>query len=239
MSLLPLRSALGILLGATFLLALAWPRPTAAQEPGKFYLSWHAPYGHPRSRDQLSVACGDSSQRDTLYLTFDPGRDSTELVAVDAELRLIPARGDTLERHWWFESLSNPANLTADFNLENAPGARRIWEAMGAGGVRTVSGPKGAVIRLVWAVRPADVAVVHGGSQYAFARIVIPRPGNVDDCAHPVCIELVFGRLAFDVQDEHFVRDGRRWLSWNPGDQTPCAESIRKSRLAPWRPAGK
>ena len=99
-----------------------------------------------------------------------------------------------------------------------------------------VSGRTGADIRLVWAVRPLDITAIHGGHRYAFARLVIPRPANRDVCARPVCMELVFGRLACDIQDEQFVREGKRWVSWNPNDRAPCAAPIRKSRVTPWRP---
>lgn len=221
------------------LLLAAWPPAAESQSPpGRFFLSWNAPDGEPRGRESLSAACGDSSRRDTLYVTFDPGRDTTRVIAVDAEIRLWPAPGDTLDRHWWFESRSNPANLLADFNLDGVPGAERIWEATGAGGVRTVSLPDTAKIRLVWAVRMQDGAVLRGGRRYGFARLIVPRPRSAGVCARPLCFELTYARLATDLRDADIIRQGKRWVSWNPGGTAPCAERVRIARVAPWRGPG-
>ena len=237
MSFLPSPRVTAFLLACGLVIACGAARNASAQiEPGQFFLSWNAPYGEPRARDQRTIACGDTSERDTLFVTFETGRDSVQLIAVDARIRIVPAPPDTLERHWWFESRSNPAHLTVDFNLEDSPGAARIWPTTGAGGVRTVSGPTGAQIRLVWAVRPMEASVVRGGTRYGFARLVIPRPRDARVCERPLCFELEFGRFAFDVQDEHAVRDGKRWVSWNPGDRAPCAGPIRQGRVKSWRP---
>jgi len=215
--------------------SLAQNQPTVRSSgPGRFYLSWNAPWGQPRAREVLDVACRDTTRSDTLYLTFDPGQDTT-LVAVDAELRLWPAEGDTLARHWWFESRSNPAHLLADFNMPEVRGADRIWETMGTGGVRTVSRPDTAFIRVVWAVREAEAAPIRRGRQYAFCRLVFPRPRVRATCAKPLCVELNFARLAFNIRSTEVVRQGRRWVSWNPGGTTPCAERVRLSRVQPWR----
>ena len=223
------------LLAAAALLLLGTPA-LAQNASGRFFLSWNAPHGQPRASEILTVSCGDSSMRDTLYLCFDPGRDSTELIAADVEIRLWPADPDTLDRHWRFESRSNPAHLLADFNLSDSPGAEPIWTASGAGGIRTVSKPDTGFIRMVWAVRESDAAVVRGGRLYAFARLIVPRPYLREACARPLCFELVYGRLAHGIRDTEVVRQGRRWVSWNPGGTAPCAERVRQSRLTPWRP---
>lgn len=224
------------------LLAAAVVPGAATAQPGlraQAYLTWNAPWGQPRASDVRNVVCGDSSRRDTLYLTFDPVRDRSTLIAVDAEIRVWPSDGDTLDRHWWFESRSNPAHLLADFNLDDVPGALRVWTETGAGGVRSVSGPDTAFIRLVWAVRPADAATVLGGKQYAFARLIVPRPRDAGVCGRPLCFELNYVRLARDIRDTEVVWAGRKWVSWNPGSNTPCAERVRQARLGTWRPAKK
>lgn len=227
------------------LLALPlFPAPAGAQRPvrrappspAKFQLSWHAPHGHPRARDVLDVSCGDSSARDTLYVTFDIGRDSAHVIGVDIEMRLWPTGGDTLDRHWWFESRSNPAHLTADFNVFDAPGGAGIWSAAGAGGVRTVSGPDTAFIRAVWAVREVDRARLDGRTRYVFARLIVPRPRSRDLCARPLCFELNYARMATDIHTTEIIRAGERWVSWNPRGTTPCAERVRAARVPVWRP---
>lgn len=206
----------------------------AAAAP-RIFLSWNAPYGSPRAVQDLRAAC-DSTRRDTLYVCFDPGRDSTELVAIDAELRLWPADGDTLDRHWWFESRSNPAHLKADFNVADVPGATAPWSESGAGGIRTTSSADSARIRLVWAVRSRDFAVVRGGHRYSYARIVVPRPPPGPACARPVCIELTYARLTYEVGRRDLVRRGVRWATWNREAGDPCGGRARANPVSPWYP---
>jgi len=214
------------------------PEARAASE-ARFHLSWNAPFGSPRAREALTVACGDSTLRDTLYVCFDPGPDSTLLIAAEADLRVWPARGDTLEHHWMFESRSNPASLRAQFNLEDVPGALPIWNPGGAGGVASRTREDGTHWKLGWAVRPMDGVVVPGGRIYAFARLLIPRPRERAVCAHPLCIEIMYGLLghATGPGGGEAVYRGQRWASWNPGSESPCADRREKGRVSPWLPA--
>lgn len=115
----------------------------------------------------------------------------------------------------------------------------RIWESQGNGGVRTVSGPDTAFIRMVWAVRPQDFSVIRSGQTYVFARLLVPRPANPVVCAKPVCFELTFGRLGRSVGSTDIVLQGKRWASWNPGSGAPCAPRVRVARVQPWRPGTK
>lgn len=221
-------------------LALLFLLPThsgAQTSPARFFLSWNAPHGHSRARDQITVACGDSAARDTLYVCFDPGRDSTLTIGVDAEIRLWPSGADTLDRHWWFESRSNPAHLFADFNVADFAGGP-IWTGAGAGGVRTVSRRDTAFIRMVWAVRERDAAMVYGGNTYVFARLIVPRPRNTDLCARPLCFELNHASIGKGPRNTEVVRAGQRWASWNPGSSAPCAPRVRQARVVPWRGPG-
>jgi hypothetical protein len=213
-------------------------RPRVVPSPARVFLSWNAPHGDPRAREVLTVACGDTTKRDTLYLTFEVGRDSTPVIGLDAEIRLWPAPGDTLDRAWWFESRSNPAHLLADFNMSDVPGGS-IWAAQGAGGVRTVSGRDTAFIRMVWAVRERDAVMLYGGRNYVFARLLVPRPRSPGVCARPLCFELNYARMATSVMNTEVIRSGGKWLSWNPGGTTPCAPRVQQGRVPVWRPRSR
>jgi hypothetical protein len=171
---------------------------------------------------------------DTLYLCFDPGRDSTTITAVDALLWFRPAPGDTLDRHWWFESHSNPANLRVHYNPDGVIGASRVWSSDGIGGARSHSTPAEAFTRMVYAVRTMDRATIYGGRVYCFTRVLVPRPPRKDICARPICIEWDWAGFAHSKGDKEQCRRGSRFVTWNPGSKDPCAAEREKARVSPW-----
>jgi hypothetical protein len=81
----------------------AVPAPASAApdvKPVTFYAAWRAPWGTPRATDHLMVSCTDEEVRDTLYLTFDPGRDST-IFGMIGEVYFRAQPSDTLGPLWW------------------------------------------------------------------------------------------------------------------------------------------
>ena len=64
----------------------AGPSVESTNPAARIYLSWNAPYGMPGATSNLTLAAGDTTREDTLYLTCEPATDSPMLRALTATL---------------------------------------------------------------------------------------------------------------------------------------------------------
>ncbi len=210
------------------------PEETAARGEPRFFLTWNAPFGVAGSRERIAPSC-DSTALDTLYVCFDPGRDSAQVVGGSVTIRFWPAMGDTLAPHWRFEQRTGYGGLRAQLNPDST-GLPRLWETGGMGGLRYRSQREGGTTRIVYAVPSVLAATVRAGQRYVFARLLVPRPALGASCAAPLCVELEQGSVAFGRKDEVFTKRGSRFVVRGTGDGEACATYREIGAVRRWTP---
>lgn len=216
--------------------ATALPAERREGHPGMF-LSWNAPYGLPGASDAISVSCDDTTRVDTLYMTFDPGEDVANLLAVDATLTFRAAPGDSLGPFWdMARSGANPWNLRLEFD-EPPPGCPSPWPVSGSADLSYRLRKDAGELNLSYFVPASQSGPVAGGSRYFYARVMIRlRRGYLKGCGQPVCIEL--SRLLVGLREGgRPITAGERFVSWNSPGGKVCAD-YRKRGVMPWPVAG-
>ena len=222
------------------LLALAAPHPAWSANPTVF-LSWHAPYGSPGATQTLVAKCTDDpTVRDTLYLTFETGRNAPTLYGMAATIYFRAMLGDTLGRFWWFGGGErNPRNIRIEWARDSCTGCTKPWHASGPGSVMYDRTSGSGRLNLLYAV-PANLAApVADSTLYCFARLLFPRPRPGElSCDKPICIEWGIGEFSFELgaQDAHPGREGARYASWNSPHGEVCASYRDVTKARPWRP---
>lgn len=225
-------------LAAALCAALLLPSAARAGEP-QLYLSWHAPHGWPRATDTLSVACGDSTREDTLFLSFDPGADSASFNGFTATLYLRAAPTDSLGP-WW--RLTPEMGLSGRFRVEFAGDSTDRYHSpfrvRGTGRSLYDHTSTSARARLIYAVPWHRAVGVKKGETYTLARILLRRPPpEMAQCGQPLCIEWAVSGLAFQLRSEPQVnRGGARFASLNSPKGAVCATFRGVPLTQPWRP---
>lgn len=221
----------GFLLGAS---------PARGQNP-RVYLAWHAPAGMPGATDTLSAPCGsDSTQRDTLYLSFDPGRDS-KLFGAGVMLYFRAQPGDTLGPSWWWGGgESNRWNVRIEYPVDSMSfSCKSPWPVNGmAGTVFDRTSGRGR-LRVDYAVSADLAGEVKKGTRYCFARLLIPRPRrSLEHCDQPICVEWRDEEFAFGIGEDTDVRadGGDRWVAYNSPGGRVCATYRSALTAKPWDP---
>jgi hypothetical protein len=219
------------------------PAVAGGVKPVTFYAAWKAPWGTPRATDHLEVACTDEEVRDTLWLTFEPGRDST-IYGMIAEVYFRAQPGDTLGPMWWYGggALSD-VNIVMEWPKPNDPtwkGAGIPWTTNGFGAANYDRTPGSGRLKIVFAVSADTPGRVQAGKRYAFARLLILRGRtHKERCDQPICIEWGGGGVTFDLvagEEEAPRVGGSRFVTWNSKNRRACAEYTSASAGRPWTP---
>jgi hypothetical protein len=221
-------------------------KPDAARkaEPGrgeplapKLYLTWNAPFGASRATTRIAAPCGDSTVTDTLYLTFDPGKNAPGFFGATAVLHFDPPAGSELPDRWKHGSASN-SPVRVVFTSDPDRGFVTPWSPQGAGApYYDVVAGRGR-LRLVYAIAENSGPGVEAGRLYGIARVLVARsPAGADDCATPLCIEWSEGSLAFGLHDEQPVDQGELRVSLNAPDGA-CLPRHGAFGAVPWKPKG-
>lgn len=187
------------------------------------FLSWSAPYGMQGARETITSSCDDSTASDTLYLTFDPGRDQARLIGIDANLLIRAAPGDTLGPFWDL-SRSGPGrgNLRVDF--EDPPsGSPSPWQVTGQGIQRYRKIRETGQLVLVYFVPADQGGPVAGGTRYFFARVILRHRGRAAGCRQPVCVGLVRLKPSYGPGSP-WITSGARFVSRNSPGGEACTE---------------
>ena len=199
----------------------------------RFYLSWHAPFGSPRATDTLSAACGDTSGRDTLWLSMQIDADSTNFYAYSMALLFRAQPGDTLGPNWWFGGKeANPWNVRVEWVQDSWKDCHKLayfppWTTVNYD--RTKESGR---LYMNYTIRADRSKVVGRDTLYCLARILFPRPRlGQANCNQPICIEWSFGQFSFDLygEDTYPSPGSRRFVSWN----SPRGEVCRTFMSAP------
>jgi hypothetical protein len=186
------------------------------REPS-IYLSWSAPYGTPGARDAIMTSCADSTAAETLFISFDPGRDQARLIGYDANVFFRPTPGDTLGPYWYLGR-----NVRVDFE-EAPPGAPSPWPVMGAGMPRYRKDREIGQLPLTFSVPANEAGPVKGGIRYHAARIILRHKGVSEGCGQPVCVELYRLKPAYGPSGT-WIMAGERFVSRNSPDGGVCSE---------------
>jgi hypothetical protein len=208
------------------------------------YASWGAPWGTPRARDRQIAPCGAEAAYDTLYLTFDPGRNSPTLYGLMAEVYFRSSSPDTLGPLWSFNDRPEiENNLAVEFPavFDSARwGAPIPWKGQGFGAKKYDRTPGSGHLQIVYAVAEQIAAPVTNGRRYAFARLIIPRGiADLGRCEQPVCVEWATAGLTFvvDAGEVDATRQGgSRFATWNSKDGRSCADYTGILAPSGWKP---
>lgn len=207
-------------------------------EDAQLYLAWGAPWGTRGSSNVRFPACGDSTQADTLYLSFYPGRPSSGFNGVSAELYFHATGSDTLGPWWHMERKGgeNGGNMQVEWApSEDLPGPQP-WTRIGRGFALLDRTPTAMRLRLLYALMPQDAGPIAADSTYTICRVILwhNRSTGLAGCGQPVCVEWSKASLAFALRDEPEVRRGERFVSY--GAPIAVCEPFRLPVSRAWRP---
>lgn len=217
----------------------AGPSVESTNPAARIYLSWHAPYGLPGAASNLTLAAGDTTREDTLYLTCEPATDSPMLRALTANLMVHAPAGDTLAPFWQFaKGGKEPRNVRLRSTRDSTVKLAVPWsEGDGVGAIGyDYSGADGRMAVLV-AVPSTRADTIRAGTRYLLGRLLFRRPpAGLAGIGRPACIEWSRAKLALTAGRDLVIERGDRFASWNsPG----CAACQRfRGPLAPktWMP---
>lgn len=236
-------AGLALLVAASAARADSLSVATAPVRPPTLYLSWAAPHGSPRARTDQMLPSGTEAAFDTLYLTFDPGRDAPTLFGISADLYFRANAPDTLSRLWSFNDRAeedNNAVLEFASPRDSSWGAPSPWTAQGFGGRKYGRTPGSGRYQIVYAVSEQVAGPVRAGQRYAFARLILPRgQQSIEHSDQPVCIEWATAGLTF-VLDSGEVdaarQGGSRFVTWKSKDRRACADYTGIAAPGSWKP---
>lgn len=212
--------------------------------PPLLYLSWSAPWGTPRAKDRVMAPCGTEAAFDTLYLTFDPGRDAPTFFGVMGEIYFRSSGPDTLGPLWSFNDRPEvDSNLDLQFpSITDSArwGAPSPWKGQGFGAKKYDRTPGSGRLQFVYAVPEQVVGPIRGGRRYALARLILPRGvRGMGSCEQPVCIEWSTAGLTFVVDEGEIDaarQGGGRFVTWNSKDGRSCADYNGITAPSGWKP---
>jgi len=207
----------------------------------QLYMAWHAPWGELNATDTLSVpSVADSSRTDTLYLSFDSGRDAPKFYGMFARLYFRPQFGDTLgrffnfKRGWW-----NMGNLRIEFDPSESFPCPQPWPRTGFGqpDFEWEDGGHAARLDLIYAMPQEQTAPIKANTRYCFARLMFrERRPDLLGSHDPVCLEWSTARLSFGGADVIATHGPGRFVSFNSPDGSVCTPYRRETATSSWHP---
>lgn len=221
------------------LLVLLLPAVAARADEPAVYLTWHAPWGEPGATDTLSTNC-DSTGTDTLWLALNPELTSPTMLGISVTLLFHPAAGETLSSVWRKSFIEEkPRLLMIDTDPNPGLGYPQMFRTNGVGAGSLDMKEHMGRLTINYAT-PAPEAIGITPRVYAFARVIVKRPGPGDSrCGEPICIDWSELELGISASDDRRLRTHgpHRFVSLNsPGGAilVPYREGERHS----WKPPG-
>jgi hypothetical protein len=207
--------------------------------PPQLFLAWHAPYGMPGATDTISFGAGDSNRVDTLFLSFETGRDTRRFLGMMARLYFHPAFGDTLGIYWRYDYRSpNNRQVAIEFDPDGSFPCPQPWIRKGMGFPEFKFYSGGAKLELYYVVtRPEDIVPVDGRVRYCFARVMFRQTHwDLAGARQPVCIEWSLARMSAGRRDVVGRRGAGRCVSVNSADRSVCRPYRRTLIPDTWIP---
>ena len=220
----------------------AAPARTAAapgDEGPSIYLTWHAPYGMPGATNNLTLAAGDTTREDTLYLTCDPATDSPMLRGLTGNINIRPAIGDSLGPYWRFaQGGGEPTHVRIRSTPDSTVHAAVPWSpGSGVSAVGCDYSKDEGKMAVIVAVPTTRTDSIEAGKRYVLARLLFRHPpAGLSGFDRPMCLEWWRAVLALTEGRDLVVTRGDRFASWN----SPGCEVCRRFRgplpPKPWMP---
>jgi len=213
---------------------------TARRVP-ELFLAWRGPYGSKRAVQNVTMRGGEGARPETLYLSFDPGRDSDKFYGMDVTLLFRVPSGDTLGTLWNFGGgTMNRRNVQIEFPADSSWGCPKPFPAAGFGAPNYRRDPQTGELQIIYAVPVEQAAAIRGGRRYCFGRVIIPAAAELDEGhGQAICVEWVKADLGFALEGDGTTVLGRpveRFTSINSPGAKVCA-SFRPSPGS-WKPGG-
>ncbi len=187
----------------------------------KIYLAWRAPWGSPRARANLDFTCRDTAAVDTLYLSFEFGKDWPVFCGFFGRIYFHPEANDSLGSHWHFgRDGPNPGAMQIQFEEQDEFPCALPWKRQGIGVVQYVFKPWLGELDMAYAVRPDDGISVSGRTRYCLARVLIRhRRCGMPGARQPVSVEGAEVDVSDGLNPDIVVKKGgERFVSINsPG----------------------
>lgn len=204
----------------------------------QLYLAWKAPHGMPGARANLNLTCGDSTEVDTLYLTFETGRDLPGFYGVSAKLRLHPADGDSLGLFWSFgRDGANPGALKIQLDPDGTFPCSQPWVRPGLGAPFFEFHPWVGELSFVYAVPLGQAAPISGRTRYCLARVLLDqRRCHLPGVRQPVCIEWAEAFYSGGGRDIPIKHGSARFVTLNSPDGSVCEPYFRVTKPIIWTP---
>lgn len=211
--------------------------PPAGAAEARLFVTAGAPFGVPGARTNLTIPC-DGKGADTLYLSFDPGRDSPGMLGLSSSLYFHVAEGDSLGSFWKIDDMNVPNSpIRVVFEADTTRGFVTPFLSPGAGQGRYDYAAGSGRIRIIYAVAANAASPVEGGHIYGFARIIVRRPGEKQGgCGQPMCVEWHSASIALGMTDVFDANGGPRWATINSPDGMMCESFRTPYATKPWKP---
>jgi hypothetical protein len=193
----------------------------------------------PGATDTISFGAGDSNRVDTLYMSFETGRDIHKFLGMFARLYFHPVIGDTLGAYWNFGSGSpNNRNLVFEFDPDGTFPCPQPWIRGGTSFPNFKFNPDRAILDLFFVnLRIPSLIPVDGRVRYCFARVMfLQKRWDLAGARQPVCLEWSFSRYSAGGHDALARSGPQRCISINSPDGSVCAPYRSNQRPAPWVP---
>jgi hypothetical protein len=211
-------------------------RTIQAPDGSELFLTWNAPHGQPRASTERRHACG-RGQRDTLYLSFRPGRPSDTFIAFMGTLQFRAALGDTLGTWWHFGGKGeHEEGLRCQYEIPPVEGHWQPWRVTGLMWQEYTWRPEVGTLKLLYAVPDTKTAPVSDDSVYVLGRVMLEDDATLEGCRQPVCIEWREATLSYSSRREPIITQGLRFVSWNSPAGAVCAPFQQAGRTRAWRP---
>ena len=203
------------------------------------YMAWGAPWGMPGARSNLNLSCRDTNAVDTLYLSFETGRDVPRFYVMMAYLDILPAAGDSLGAFWDFShNGANKGGLKIQVDPDGTFPCPQPFVRPGMGIPRYDFEPAHGRLFVAYAVRLENPAPVLASTRYCFARLLLDRRRcSLPGASQPVCIEWERAEYTPNTKaDVAISRGAERFVSLNSPAGKVCAPYRAIGRPHVWLP---
>ena len=216
--------------------------PSPPDSLPRLYLSWNTPWGQPGSASAKKVACGDTMQIDTLYLSFDVPKPTPYVLGMSGMIYFHPQKGDSLGPFWHFKrGWENEMNLRIDFDTFTGFPCEMPWRRVGQGTVNyDHRSGRGRLDLDFQNTVDFDLAQAIPGTRYCFARVMIRhRRCDLSGFKQPVGIEFARAEIRLSTRRVMTIERGdHRFVTWNapPGKVQWEMPASTGTKVKPWSP---
>ena len=214
--------------------ALATPEIAAES---RLFATWKAPYGMPGAQENLDIPC-EGAGEDTLYLSFDPGRDTPGMLGLSGTIYFHAAEGDSMRSYWRIDDMNVKGSpIRVSFENDEQRGFNSPFQSPGAGQGRYDYVAGSGRLRIIYAVATNAASPVKAGQVYGWARVILKRPAKAQGgCGQKLCVEWHAATLALGPEDVSDTNGGPRWASINSPEGTICGAFRSTYTSKTWKP---